>query len=464
MASTDRIQGLRGDLALKTPCRVATTAAITLEGLQTIDGVALASGDRVLVKNQATTTENGIYTASTGTWLRAYDFNGIDDVVNGTTTRITEGTVSAGLFYSVSATDPVTPGSTAIAFTDSALVAPSVAAAEAYASAASASASAAASSAGTASSAAADVVSYASAAGVSASAASSSAAAAAGYLAPVTSTYAGALTIAGTGDQSFTVETGENFVPGHPVKIAKTSDPVNYYMLGTVKSYNSGTGALVVTVASAVGSGAQTGWTVSLTPGTTATSATNLAAGSAGTLPYQSGAGTTAMLAAGTSGDILTSGGAGAPTWTAQSGLAVGSAANVTGAAADGVTGTTQAWGDNSTKLATTAYADRLRSVPSNSQADNYTLVLGDMGKSIDMTVGGKTVTIPANASVAFDVGTVIGIDNMASTSISIAITSDTLRMSGTTSTGTRTLAGYGQATLRKVSSTVWKISGAGLS
>ena len=63
--------------AYKFPCRVATnTGPITLSGLQTIDGVSVNAGDRVLVKNQGIGTPgNGIYIAATGAWSRAPDNN-----------------------------------------------------------------------------------------------------------------------------------------------------------------------------------------------------------------------------------------------------------------------------------------------------------------------------------------------------------------------------------------------------
>ena len=102
-----------------------------------------------------------------------------------------------------------------------------------------------------------------------------------------------------------------------------------------------------------------------------------------------------------------------------------------------------------------------LDTIPANSKASAYTLVLTDAGKSIDTT---SNVTIPANSSVAFPVGTTIMVTNTSASDSTISITTDTLRQAGTTNTGSRTLAGYGIATLRKINSTTWFISGAGLS
>lgn len=102
------------------------------------------------------------------------------------------------------------------------------------------------------------------------------------------------------------------------------------------------------------------------------------------------------------------------------------------------------------------------RGAPQNAQGGAYGLVLADNGKHISITTGG--VTIPSNASQAFPVGATVVIYNNSGSSQTIAITSDTLRQAGTTNTGTRTLAGYGLATVVKVAATVWVISGAGLS
>lgn len=102
------------------------------------------------------------------------------------------------------------------------------------------------------------------------------------------------------------------------------------------------------------------------------------------------------------------------------------------------------------------------RSIPQNSQTGAYTLALTDAGKHISITTGG--VAIPANGSVAFPVGTAIVVFNNSSSPQNISITTDTMRQAGTTNTGTRALAGYGVATLLKVASTVWVISGTGVS
>jgi hypothetical protein len=102
------------------------------------------------------------------------------------------------------------------------------------------------------------------------------------------------------------------------------------------------------------------------------------------------------------------------------------------------------------------------RGLPQNSQTASYTLALADAGKHISITTGG--VVIPANSSIAFPVGTAIGVFNNSGSNQTISITSDTLRLAGTASTGSRTLAQYGLATCVKVASTTWVISGAGLS
>lgn len=103
------------------------------------------------------------------------------------------------------------------------------------------------------------------------------------------------------------------------------------------------------------------------------------------------------------------------------------------------------------------------RDAPQVSQTTNYTLIASDAAKSILMNGTSVTLTIPDNASVPFAVGTVVIIVNVNTTNLSIAITSDTLTLANSTTTGTRTLARNGVATCIKIGATSWLISGAGL-
>jgi len=109
------------------------------------------------------------------------------------------------------------------------------------------------------------------------------------------------------------------------------------------------------------------------------------------------------------------------------------------------------------------------RNIPQNAQTGSYTMVLADSGKHIYHAsgAGAATYTIPAASSVAYPIGTAITFINLSATSISIAITTDTMYLSSAGTTGTRTLAQYGSATAIKVSgvssSGIWVISGSAL-
>lgn len=72
------IQGLKW----KEPVKAATTTNITLYGAQTIDGVNVQAGDRVLVKDQTNQAQNGIYIVQSGAWMRAPDADTWDELVN----------------------------------------------------------------------------------------------------------------------------------------------------------------------------------------------------------------------------------------------------------------------------------------------------------------------------------------------------------------------------------------------
>lgn len=113
--STDRLNGLSTSVAIKPPCKVATTANITLSGEQTIDGVAVVSGDRVLVKDQTDATENGIYVVDTTAWDRAKDFDGNRDVVQGTIVLVRPASDDT-LFWEVTSANPIVIGTSNITF------------------------------------------------------------------------------------------------------------------------------------------------------------------------------------------------------------------------------------------------------------------------------------------------------------------------------------------------------------
>lgn len=100
MATVDRRLGLSGGLALKSPCVVATTGAnITLSSTQTVDGVVVGSSERILVKDQTDSEQNGIYVSASGTWPRAEDFNGSADVMPGSLVYVDRGATNGAKLF-----------------------------------------------------------------------------------------------------------------------------------------------------------------------------------------------------------------------------------------------------------------------------------------------------------------------------------------------------------------------------
>lgn len=105
-------------LDVKDSVRAASTANIDLTtgGLLTIDGVALAAGNRVLVKNQTTASQNGIYVAASGAWARAADFDSSDEASPGAFMFVEEGTANADTGWVHTTDAPVTLGTTSLTF------------------------------------------------------------------------------------------------------------------------------------------------------------------------------------------------------------------------------------------------------------------------------------------------------------------------------------------------------------
>lgn len=175
----------------------------------------------------------------------------------------------------------------------------------------------------------------------------------------------------------------------------------------------------------------------------------------------------------------------------------------LSGTIASSTTATTQAPGDNSTKVATTAFVTNVAGalgtmstqnsnnvsitggsisnitnggsttsavnsmgylgIPQDAQSSGYTLALSDAGKHVYYTGGAATLTVPTNASVALPVGSAITIINNGTGSLTIGTSSLTVYFAGTALTGNRTLATKGLATLIKVDTDTWFISGVGL-
>ena len=134
--------------------------------------------------------------------------------------------------------------------------------------------------------------------------------------------------------------------------------------------------------------------------------------------------------------------------WTANIGVA---ATSFTGLAA-------------ATTTASTAASVGYMGIPQSATATTATLAIGDAGKHIYVNTSSQTITIPANASVAYPIGTAITfVAGPSAGSVTIAIATDTMYLVGAGTTGSRTLAAYGSATAMKVSATAWFIAGTGL-
>lgn len=125
---TDAVNKSQLDAAIrgldwKASVRAATTGPITLSGTQTVDGVALAVGDSVLVKNQADATTNGIYLVASGAWTRRNDADDNAEVTSGLTVAVTEGTnkgtgtsTANPLAWTLSTPDPIAIGTSSLTF------------------------------------------------------------------------------------------------------------------------------------------------------------------------------------------------------------------------------------------------------------------------------------------------------------------------------------------------------------
>lgn len=300
----------------------------------------------------------------------------------------------------------------------------------------------------------------------------------------------GAVTFKAYGQTGVTVAVGE-----------KTLVFYNGTDIVKVSSSTAGTGSVtsvaasVPSVFSIAGSPITTSGTLAMTYSgialPVANGGTGLTAGTSGGVLAYTASGTLASSAALTANALVIGGGAGVAPSTTTTGtgvltfLGTPSSANLAAAVTDETgsgalvfatspTLVTPVLGTPSSGTLSSCTVDGTNSVgflniPQNAQSGSYTMVLADAGKHIYHASGdgAATYTIPAASSVAYPLGTAITFVNLSATSVSIAITTDTMYLSSAGTTGTRTLAQYGSATAIKVSgvssSGIWVISGSGL-
>jgi len=113
---TTAVDNARVGLDAKASVRAATTAPITLSNTQTVDGVALAVGNRVLVKDQASAPTNGIYIVAAGAWTRATDADADAEVTSGMYVFVEEGTANADSGWVLSVDGAIVVGTTGLTF------------------------------------------------------------------------------------------------------------------------------------------------------------------------------------------------------------------------------------------------------------------------------------------------------------------------------------------------------------
>lgn len=276
----------------------------------------------------------------------------------------------------------------------------------------------------------------------------------------------------GTGAKSLVVSTGAAFIAGQAVLISANGNPGND-ITATIVAYNSVDGAMDVNVTSVNGSGTYNDWALALTLSVDLSGYLQKSGGIMSgplTLPASTMAGATLNVPQGVAPSSPVNG----DIWTTSTGIFARIAAvtrqlasisgtetftnkTLTSPIVNGMTeaSTVKDPGGSDQKVG-------FRGIPVLSATAARALVLNDIAQTVKNTTGGWS--IPANSSVPFPIGSAITLYNDSASDQTITITTDTLRLAGDTATGTRTLAGRGLATMLKVNTTEWVISGAGLS
>jgi hypothetical protein len=286
----------------KQSVKCATTADITLSGLQTIDTYTTLAGDRVLVKNQSTQSQNGIYVAGAGAWTRATDMD-VWSEVPGAYTVILNGSANVNTGWVSNSADTGTINVTAITFVQFSGTGTYYA--------------------GTGLSLAANTFSITNTGVTAASVGSASKTLTAtvnaqGQLTALADTNIAIANtqVSGLGTMS-TQNANSVAITGGTIDGATIGGTTAGAVTGTTITANTqftGSGAGLTGTAASLSIGGNAATATSAGSATTATTATNLAGGSAGTVPYQASSGSTSMLAVGTNGQVLTLA-AGLPSW-----------------------------------------------------------------------------------------------------------------------------------------------------
>ena len=109
-----------GQTAVKNPVKVLAASNITLSGAQTIDGVPVVAGDRVLASAQTTGANNMIWVVAAGAWSLATDNATTGQLIEGTDVLVNEGTLYAGTIWRVTTVGTITVGTTSVTWTQTA--------------------------------------------------------------------------------------------------------------------------------------------------------------------------------------------------------------------------------------------------------------------------------------------------------------------------------------------------------
>jgi hypothetical protein len=366
IANKQYVDYVAAGLSWKQPVAVATLANITLSGLQTIDGYTTLAGDRVLVKDQGTAANNGIYIASATAWSRASDADTWNEYVSAIT-FVNYGTQKGSAWY-CSAQPGGTLGVTAIIFSNFSVAGQYFAGTGLTLAAYTFSITNTGVTANTYGSASAVPIIAVNAQGQITSATTTTIA--------IANTQVSGLGTMSTQAASAVAITGGS-IDGTTVGATTASTVRGSTITATTQFTGAGTGL--------------TGTATSLSIGGTAALATNIAGGAAGSVPYQSGANTTVFLAAATNGQVLTLA-AGVPTWATPT---TGTVTSVSGAGTvNGITLTGTVTSSGSITLGGT-----LGSI-ANSQLTNSSITFGATAAALGTTVSGfNAVTIGATTA-----------------------------------------------------------------